>query len=108
MTDHEPQPQPEPRPEPPRTPISLSSVVGGLILGVLASWILLAFLVLETNRGSDAWWGALAAAVVFAALVVPRRTRQAGAGLVLGLAVGLIVGAGACAAMVGSSTPVLG
>jgi len=82
--------------------VKASVVVGGAVLGFAGSWVVLFLLLLTTNRGMDAWYATLALLVIAALLLVPRRTRQAGAGMVIGVMIGAIVGAGVCAAMVGT------
>lgn len=94
--------EPEPR-------ISALAVVGGAILGFAATWVLfiVSILVLyaEAVTGPLEYVvpavGLFGLPVLFGALLVPRRTRQWGAGFLLGVAIGAITGAGICAGTIG-------
>ncbi len=82
-------------------------IVGGAILGFVLSWFVFAVTIFAlyaavgdssaTAQNVLAAVGLFGLPVVLGALLVPRRTRQLGAGLLLGLAVGAITGAGVCA-----------
>ena len=87
--------------------IEWTDVVGGAVLGLVGSWLLfaVAMLVLYESLGDDAttWvaalvgFGALFAIPVCAGAVLIRRGRsQLGSGLLLGVAIGSIIGAGVC------------
>ena len=90
-------------------PIRGWTVVGGIVLGLLATfvWMTVVFVIAlsqENQTGGAHDW------LVFALFVVPlpiavamlcwRRTRQAGAGFVMGLAIGTLVLAGICSSLV--------
>ena len=79
-------------------------VIWGAGLGFIASW-LLAFItgIILYNTYSNSIWlnvaiyGALALpAIISVALLVPSRTRYWGAGLLIGVAIGSVLGAGVC------------
>lgn len=82
-------------------------IIGGAILGFTASW-LLAFATaigLLSAYGYDdtstwqyvAFFGALALpAIISVALLISTKTRYWGAGLLIGLAIGSLLGAGVC------------
>jgi hypothetical protein len=87
--------------------IEWTDVVGGAVLGLVGSWGLyaVAMLVLYTSLGDNAapWVyalvgvGALFAIPLCAGAVLIRRGRgQLGSGLLLGVAIGSIIGAGVC------------
>jgi hypothetical protein len=89
-------------------PIRAGLVVIGIIVGFVATiaWLFLTLVLLisqETSPGFPDWLGVvllflpLPVAVV---LLSVRRTRQAAAGLVMGLAIGTIVFAGVCGSMI--------
>lgn len=99
MTDWNPPPPPEPQRSGPRA----GPVIGGLVVGVIVGivYIVAAFIVayaVVSDGGSGAVWllFVLPAAVGVVLLAVPR-TRRAGAGFVLGMAIGLIVFPAVCA-----------
>jgi LPXTG-motif cell wall-anchored protein len=81
-------------------------VIGGIVLGVVAAVVLQVFAAMVV-AGTPAFGGSpVPMFVIFGlpgligiGLLLGRRTRQAGAGLLLGLAVGAIVAAGACTAL---------
>jgi hypothetical protein len=94
---------------PPARPMRAGPIVGGIVLGVLVCWVwitvmLIGGFAMAYGRESNA--PAIAAvalaflpvvlAVVF--IVVPR-TRQLGAGFLMGISVGLIAGAGVCVSL---------
>lgn len=93
-------------PEQPRESPQAGAVVGGLVLGLLLAFVYMVVAVLAT-------WSSLevsttiavatfaAPAVVGVLLLVIPRTRRAGSGFVLGLAVGLIVLSAVCVAPAG-------
>ncbi|GAB2880500.1 hypothetical protein [Nocardioides pacificus] len=88
-------------------------VVAGGVLGFALSWLWIAIVLFggfASSYGSegDSFTGswvfgvlvgaaALAPLVLAVVLLVRPRTRQAGAGLVMGLAIGMVVGSGICA-----------
>jgi hypothetical protein len=86
-------------------------VVGGVIVGFVATWILffVTLLVVYANYGDStgttedviAFSGLILPPVVFGLLLIPRRTRHFGAGLLLGLAIGSITAAGICGGFFG-------
>jgi hypothetical protein len=90
--------------EPPVRRVQAGSVVGGVLLGVLLAWSAFALVLLSGVSASPG--PALAAlvlsAVAGAVLVAHPRSRQAGTGFLLGLAVGMITGAGVCGVTVAS------
>ena len=98
----------DPSPRPPRE-VSGWGVVVGIVLGLVATfvWMLIVFVVAlsmdnDTKRLPD--W------LVFALFILPlplailllcfRRTRQAGAGFVMGLAIGTLMIAGLCTSFI--------
>ncbi len=77
---------------------------GGAVVGVVLAWFAFALVLLS---GPSASPGPAVAALVLSAvtgiaLVAHPRSRQAGTGFLLGLAVGLITGAGVCGLTVAS------
>jgi hypothetical protein len=86
-------------------------VVGGMIVGFIVTWILffVTLLVVYANYGDStgttqdviAFSGLLGPPIVFGLLLIPRRTRHFGAGLLLGLAIGSITAAGICGGFFG-------
>lgn len=86
-------------------------VIGGAVLGFGATWVLLivAVLVLYTQYGDSsgtaqnviAGLGLLGLPVLSGLLMIPRRTRHWGAGLVMGVAIGSISAAGVCGGFLG-------
>jgi Na+/proline symporter len=84
--------------EGPQSP-KAGNVIGGVALGLVAAFVYMvvaiftAYALDPTGSGSGAVWVLLfaAPAVLGAVLLAVPRTRHAGAGLVIGLAVGLIV-----------------
>ncbi|MEI2712646.1 MAG: hypothetical protein V9G04_04955 [Nocardioides sp.] len=93
-------------------PIKPWPVILGVLLGAVVSWVYLAVVLFvgfarsydASSQGEEAgiWFaGALILAVlpIIAAIVLLciRRTRQLGAGFVMGLCIGTIIGAGVCA-----------
>ena len=83
---------------------STGQVIGGAVLGFIASWLLTAItlLVLYSTYGDSTLLNVLyycalgLPAAVSVALLVPARTRYLGAGLLMGFAIGSILGAGVC------------
>ena len=85
---------------------STGQVIGGAVLGFIASWLLaliIGFALYTTYGDSNSIWlsvaiyGALALpAIISVALLVPSRTRYWGAGLLIGVAIGSVLGAGVC------------
>ena len=84
-------------------------LVGGLVLGLVACWVWIAVAVIVgfgaaygSDSGAPAVVGLAVAAVpvvVGIVLLVRPRTRQLGAGFLMGLSIGFIAGAGVCASM---------
>lgn len=87
--------------------INVAAVIGGAVLGFIASWVLAAVTIItlySTSGDSTSTWqlalvfSALALVpVISIAMLLLRRTRQWGAGMLLGVAVGSVIGAGVCA-----------
>lgn len=84
-------------------------IVGGLVLGVIVCWVWITialFAGFSASYGSDSDAPALAA-IAFAALpvvlgvvfLVRQRTRQLGAGFLMGISIGFIAGAGVCVSL---------
>ncbi len=90
-------------------PVRTLPVLGGAVLGFAATWFLLtiATLVLYGQQLRGAMEVVVPAVALFALpvisglLLVPRRTRRWGAGFLIGVALGSITGAGACAGFIG-------
>jgi len=91
--------------------IRVGSVIGGIVLGVVVTfvWLFVVFIValsLDPNGNTSTVENVL----IFAIFVLPflaaivllcfRRTRQAGAGLVMGMAIGSLALAGVCGSLV--------
>ncbi|MCD4536040.1 hypothetical protein LRP67_18280 [Nocardioides sp. cx-169] len=84
-------------------------VVGGLVLGVVACWLWIAVAIIVgfgAAYGSDSEAPAIVALAVAAVpvvvgivLLLRPRTRQLGAGFLMGVSIGFIAGAGVCASM---------
>lgn len=93
------------RPQEPNT-IRASQVVGGIFAGLIAAFLVQALLTMILYSTSapgqplvPMWVPPVLPGVVGVALLVSERTRQAGAGALLGLAVGSIIAAGVCTAV---------
>lgn len=93
------------RPDQPR-PIRAGQVVGGIVLGLILAFVVQGVLIAALS--SMPAYGqspvltfavAVLPAVVGVALLLDKRTRQMGAGALLGVAVGSIVAAGVCTAI---------
>ena len=87
--------------EPPVRRIQAGSVFGGAVVGVVLAWFSFAVVVLNVPPAAiEAPATAVVAlalpAVVGLALLAHPRSRQAGAGFLMGLAIGMITGAGVC------------
>ncbi len=101
--DHPPGPLPA-EDTPAEHRLNTVQIIGGAVVGFISSWLLLAvtLLVLYDTLGDSTLlnvlsWGALVLpAVVSGALLVPSKTRYWSAGLMVGLAIGSILGAGVC------------
>ena len=86
-------------------------LVGGAVLGFAATWFSFALTVLllysafgDTTSPAQtalAVTALVAPPVLAGALMVPRRTRHLGAGLLMGVAIGAIAGAGVCGGYIG-------
>ena len=83
---------------------STGPVIGGAVLGCIVSWLLaiITGFALYTTYGDSnsttvSIYGALGLpAIISVALLVPSRTRYWGAGLLIGVAIGSVLGAGVC------------
>ncbi len=88
-----------------RPPVTSLSLLGGALLGVLLSWLVIALSALATLESSGAGVVMVIAFVgpplLCLALLMSPRTRYAGTGVVIGLAVGTITGSGVCATLAG-------
>ncbi|WP_309647037.1 hypothetical protein [Nocardioides sp.] len=94
---------------PPGKPLRALPIIGGLVLGAVVCWIWIAgslIVGLGAAYGQDS--GALAAVglavaalpvVLGIVLLVRPSSRQLGAGFLMGIAIGMIVGAGVCASL---------
>ena len=89
----------------PNQPIETAVVVVGSFVGLLATWFT-SFVVFYTpslHIADDSFLstvvGVASVPVLSALLLVPRRTRYAGAGMMIGFAIGSITGAGICGAL---------
>lgn len=91
----------------------VASLVGGIFLGWIASWISFIVVLLtgvadvdSRTRQTVAFAVGLGAVPVIALVLLLRRRsrRQFGVGLLLGLAIGSIVGSGVCASWITSGT----
>ncbi len=86
-------------------------IVGGLVVGFIATWALfvVTLLVVYANYGDSSgpvqnvlgFAGLLVPPILFGLLLIPRRTRHFGAGLLMGLAIGSITAAGVCGGFFG-------
>ena len=83
--------------------IEWTDVIGGAVLGLVGSWLLFAVVILvfyeSMGDGATNWVAACALFTipVCAGAVLIRRGRgQLGSGLLLGVAIGSIIGAGVC------------
>lgn len=95
----------EPGPEE-ASPTSKGAVFGGVVLGFFGSWLLFAFAGFtmyasfgDTSTTTQTVVGfatLLSIPVVSGALMLSRKTRQWGAGLLMGMAIGSLAGAGVC------------
>lgn len=101
------------RPDETPQPLRAGPLVGGAVVGFLVSWVGFAVVAIamystfgDSSSGAQtaaALAGLLVLPVVATALMVPRRTRRAGAGFLMGIAIGAIAGAGVCGAGIGLS-----
>ena len=99
--------------EPEEHHIRTGQVIGGAVLGFVATWLLFFVVVMSVyaQYGDSAGTtgdivggaGLLALPVVFGLLLIPRRTRYWGAGFLMGFAIGSISGAGVCGGIIGLS-----
>ena len=88
------------------SPISKAAVFGGAVLGFIGSWLLFAFAVftMYSSLGDSSvatqvvvgFTFLLLIPVVSGAMMLSRKTRQLGAGLLMGVAIGSLAGAGVC------------
>jgi len=89
-------------------PINKGAVLGGAVLGFVTSWLLFAVTVFTMYVGygdsSTTTQTVIGVAVLLSipavsgALMISRRTRQWGAGLLMGVVIGSLTGAGICIA----------
>jgi hypothetical protein len=93
--------QPVKRPPTPGT-YDAGNMLSAVAVTFILSWLLLAVVVMGSNSGMAARYVAAGMVVVALAVLVPKRTRQAGGGALLGMVVGIILGSGTCTAMVGT------
>ena len=87
--------------EPPVREVRAGVVAGGIALGVVLTWLSFVLVVLNAppiaSGGPETGSIALAlAALIGIVLLAHPRSRQAGTGFLMGLAIGMITGAGAC------------
>ena len=85
--------------EPPVRRVDAGAVFGGIVLGVVLTWLSFTAVVsagLSNGGPAPAVLALVLPAVVGVALLSHPRSRQAGAGLLMGLAIGMITGAGVC------------
>ncbi len=92
-------------------PVQVLPVLGGAVLGFGGTWVLwiVTFLVTysQFQEASGFWstvafWSAIFGVPLLSALLlIPRRTRQWGAGFVIGVAIGAISAAGVCGGFIG-------
>ena len=86
-------------------------LIGGLVLGFAMSWLVFAVVLLwiyasygdstSTTQDVIAVLGLVGLPVLLGLLLIPRRTRYWGAGPLMGVAIGSMTGAGACAGFLG-------
>lgn len=91
--------------------VDKGALAGGVILGFVASWGMFAFLAFATyaSYGDTSSTlptlvpiaGLVALPVVSGLLMIRPRSRRAGAGLLMGVAIGSVVGAGVCGTVLG-------
>ncbi len=87
-----------------------ATIARGAVAGFVLSWAVFAVVVFLTYAALGDSSSALATAlpvvgllalpVVSGLLMIPRRTRHTGAGLLMGVAIGSVVGAGVCGAVI--------
>lgn len=87
--------------EPPVRRVEPGAVVGGIVLGVVLTWLSFAVVLLngtpsDSGIPTPAVLALVLPGVVGVALLAHPRSRQAGAGFLMGLAIGMITGAGVC------------
>ncbi|MCD4524804.1 hypothetical protein [Nocardioides sp. cx-173] len=93
----------------PTSQIRALPIIGGLALGMVACWLWIAVALIVgfgAAYGSDSEAPAILALAVAAVpvvvgivLLLRPRTRQLGAGFLMGISIGFIAGAGVCASM---------
>lgn len=86
-------------------------VIGGVIVGFMLTWLVFAVVLFSlyaaygdsTGTAQDviAVLGLVGLPVLLGLLLIPRRTRHWGAGLLLGVAIGSISAAGVCGGAIG-------
>ena len=86
----------------PRETLSWGQVAGAAVGGFVLEWVVITFYVLATlDRARTSVLGDVLAfvglPVLLALLLVPQRTRLGAAGVLIGLLIGSITGAGVCA-----------
>ena len=93
--------RPVTRPPTPST-YDAGNMLSAMAVTFILSWLLLAVVVMGSNSGMAVRYVAAGMVVVALSLLVPKRTRQAGGGALLGMTLGLVLGSGTCTAMVGT------
>lgn len=104
MADHDPD-----RPE--GEQIRPGPLIGGILLGFVLTWVVFTVVLFSlyatygdsssTTQNVIAAIGFLGLPVLLGLLLIPRRTRHWGAGMLLGIALGSISAAGVCGSFVG-------
>ena len=96
---------------PDHEPIRPVPVIGGIVLGFVLTWLVFAVVLFSlyatygdsssTTQDVIAVLGLVGLPVLLGLLLIPRRTRHWGAGLLLGIALGSISAAGVCGSVIG-------
>ncbi len=111
MEQHPEQPGQPDQPDAETSQVRPLQLIGGMVLGFAMSWLVFAAVLLwiyatygdSTGTAQDvvAVLGLVGLPVLLGLLLIPRRTRYWGAGLLMGVAIGSMTGAGACAGFFG-------
>ena len=99
------------RSEPEERRLGAWQVIAGAVVGFVATWVLFGVVLVTiyaqygdstgTTQDVIAVAGLVGLPILFGLLLIPRRTRYWGAGVMMGLAIGSISGAGVCGGFFG-------